>query len=90
MKPMRGFAMLKIGETGWVTKEIPACGPSDATGSLWRGFARTAGAVIKRSDSVWKKARRCHRGGYAHSGSSEGRSGISLLHLWTERRSAIL
>ena len=30
MKPMRGFAMLKIGETGWVTKEIPACGPSDA------------------------------------------------------------
>lgn len=118
MKPMRGFAMLKIGETGWVIKEIPACGPSDvicrplalapcetksicrsrkkpdtgsaATGSLWRGSARTAGAVIKRSDSVWKKARRCHRGGYAHSGSSEGRSGISLLHLWTERRSAIL
>ena len=30
MKPMRGFAMLKIGETGWVTKEIPACGLSDA------------------------------------------------------------
>ena len=30
MKTMRGFAMLKIGETGWVTKEIPACGPSDA------------------------------------------------------------
>ena len=90
MKPMRGFAMLKIGETGWVTKEIPACGPSDATGSLWRGSARTAGAVIKRSDSVWKKARRYHRSRNAHSGSSEGRSGISLLHLWTERRSAIL
>ena len=30
MKTMRGFAMLKIGETGWVTKGIPACGPSDA------------------------------------------------------------
>lgn len=23
MKTMRGFAMLKIGETGWVTKGIP-------------------------------------------------------------------
>jgi isopropanol dehydrogenase (NADP+) len=27
---MKGFAMLKIGETGWITKAIPACGPLDA------------------------------------------------------------
>ena len=27
---MRGFAMLKIGETGWVTKDVPVCGPLDA------------------------------------------------------------
>lgn len=27
---MKGFAMLKIGATGWIEKEIPACGPMDA------------------------------------------------------------
>jgi threonine dehydrogenase-like Zn-dependent dehydrogenase len=27
---MKGFAMLKIGETGWIEKETPACGPMDA------------------------------------------------------------
>ena len=27
---MKGFAMLRIGQTGWVEKEIPACGPMDA------------------------------------------------------------
>ncbi|MBQ3054954.1 MAG: NAD(P)-dependent alcohol dehydrogenase [Oscillospiraceae bacterium] len=27
---MKGFAMLKIGETGWITKDTPACGPLDA------------------------------------------------------------
>jgi len=27
---MKGFAMLKIGATGWVDKNIPACGPLDA------------------------------------------------------------
>lgn len=27
---MKGFAMLKIGETGWIEKEIPKCGPMDA------------------------------------------------------------
>ena len=27
---MKGFAMLKIGETGWITKDVPACGPMDA------------------------------------------------------------
>ena len=27
---MKGFAMLKIGKTGWITKETPVCGPADA------------------------------------------------------------
>lgn len=27
---MKGFAMLKIGTTGWITKEEPKCGPMDA------------------------------------------------------------
>lgn len=27
---MKGFAMKKIGATGWVEKDIPACGPMDA------------------------------------------------------------
>ena len=27
---MKGFAMLKIGQTGWIEKEIPECGPLDA------------------------------------------------------------
>lgn len=27
---MKGFAMLKIGETGWITKDAPVCGPLDA------------------------------------------------------------
>jgi threonine dehydrogenase-like Zn-dependent dehydrogenase len=27
---MKGFAMLKIGEVGWIEKERPACGPIDA------------------------------------------------------------
>ena len=27
---MKGFAMMRIGETGWVEKERPACGPFDA------------------------------------------------------------
>ncbi len=27
---MKAFAMLKIGETGWIEKERPACGPADA------------------------------------------------------------
>jgi len=27
---MKGFAMLKIGQTGWVEKDIPDCGPLDA------------------------------------------------------------
>lgn len=27
---MKGYAMLKIGESGWIEKEKPACGPKDA------------------------------------------------------------
>ncbi len=27
---MRGFAMLGIGKTGWIEKDVPACGPLDA------------------------------------------------------------
>ena len=27
---MKGYAMLKIGETGWITKDVPVCGPMDA------------------------------------------------------------
>lgn len=27
---MKGYAMLKIGQTGWIEKEKPACGPLDA------------------------------------------------------------
>ena len=27
---MKGYAMLKIGSTGWVEKDIPKCGPLDA------------------------------------------------------------
>lgn len=27
---MKGYAMLRIGETGWIEKERPACGPKDA------------------------------------------------------------
>ena len=27
---MKGYAMLKIGESGWIEKEKPTCGPLDA------------------------------------------------------------
>jgi alcohol dehydrogenase (NADP+) len=27
---MKGFAMLKIGEIGWIKKDKPKCGPRDA------------------------------------------------------------
>ena len=30
MATFKGFAMKKIGETGWVEKEVPECGPMDA------------------------------------------------------------
>lgn len=30
MKKMKGYAMLKIGEAGWIEKDYPQCGPMDA------------------------------------------------------------
>lgn len=27
---MKGYAMLGIGKTGWIEKDVPACGPLDA------------------------------------------------------------
>lgn len=30
MKKMKGLAMLKIGEIGWIEKDMPKCGPMDA------------------------------------------------------------
>jgi threonine dehydrogenase-like Zn-dependent dehydrogenase len=27
---MKGYAMLKIGESGWIEKDVPECGPNDA------------------------------------------------------------
>ena len=27
---MKGYAMLRIGEAGWIEKEDPKCGPMDA------------------------------------------------------------
>jgi len=30
MSTMKGFAMLRIGEVGWIEKEVPECGPMDA------------------------------------------------------------
>ena len=27
---MKGYAMLKIGESGWIEKDRPECGPLDA------------------------------------------------------------
>lgn len=27
---MKGYAMLGIGRTGWIEKEVPVCGPNDA------------------------------------------------------------
>lgn len=30
VKEMKGFAMLRIGEAGWIEKERPVCGPMDA------------------------------------------------------------
>ena len=27
---MKGYAMLRIGESGWIEKETPKCGPLDA------------------------------------------------------------
>ena len=52
---MKGYAMLKIGQTGWIEKEKPSCGPLDAivrpiaiapctsdVHTVWAGLLETA------------------------------------------------
>ena len=48
---MKGFAMLRIGEVGWVEKDIPACGPMDA-------IVKPLAVAICTSDvhTVWEGA----------------------------------
>ncbi len=48
---MKGYAMLKIGEVGWVEKDVPACGPMDA-------ICRPLAIAICTSDvhTVWEGA----------------------------------
>ena len=48
---MKGFAMLKIGEVGWIEKERPVCGPMDA-------ICRPLAIAICTSDvhTVWEGA----------------------------------
>lgn len=48
---MKGFAMLKIGEVGWVEKPEPVCGPMDA-------ICRPLAAAVCTSDvhTVWEGA----------------------------------
>ena len=38
---MKGYAMLKIGESGWIEKDTPACGPLDAIWKAPSGIATT-------------------------------------------------
>ena len=35
---MKGYAMLKIGEVGWIEKDRPKCGPTDAIIRLFSEF----------------------------------------------------
>ena len=48
---MKGYAMLKIGEAGWIEKDTPACGPLDA-------ICRPLAVAICTSDvhTVWEGA----------------------------------
>lgn len=48
---MKGYAMLKIGESGWIEKERPACGPLDA-------IVRPLAVAVCTSDvhTLWKGA----------------------------------
>ena len=48
---MKGFAMLRIGEVGWVEKPRPVCGPLDAV-------CRPLAAAVCTSDvhTVWEGA----------------------------------
>ena len=55
---MKGFAMKKIGETGWVEKDIPACGPLDAivkplaVAICTSDIHTIAGAIGERTDMI--------------------------------------
>ena len=55
---MKGFAMKKIGETGWVEKDIPACGPLDAivkplaVAICTSDIHTIAGAIGERKDMI--------------------------------------
>ena len=48
---MKGYAMLKIGESGWIEKEVPKCGPMDA-------ICRPLAVAICTSDvhTLWEGA----------------------------------
>ena len=48
---MKGFAMLRIGEVGWIEKPKPVCGPMDA-------ICRPLAAAVCTSDvhTVWEGA----------------------------------
>ena len=48
---MKGFAMLRIGEVGWIEKDRPVCGPNDA-------ICRPLAIAICTSDvhTVWEGA----------------------------------
>ena len=48
---MKGYAMLKIGESGWIEKERPKCGPMDA-------ICRPLAVAICTSDvhTLWEGA----------------------------------
>ena len=56
---MKGFAMLGIGKTGWIQKEVPACGPLDAIVRPLAVSPRTSdihtvweGAIGERTDMI--------------------------------------
>ena len=55
---MKGFAMKKIGETGWVEKDVPACGPLDAivkplaVAICTSDIHTIAGAIGERTDMI--------------------------------------
>ena len=55
---MKGYAMLKIGESGWIEKERPKCGPMDA-------ICRPLAVAICTSDvhTLWELLLRLKKSG---------------------------
>ena len=47
---MKGYAMLKIGESAWIEKERPKCGPMDAI--CRRQFHDSLFFLIQRGDGL--------------------------------------